>query len=776
LPQSGDQAAMLALPTAPAPTGTLGATTEPGVYEFAVVNGNVVPPAPTGLALDIASDSGVVGDDDTNVTTPVLTGLGQAGDTVRLFDGTAPVGSGTVLGDGSWAVTAAPLADGVHLLTARQSSGAGAVSAASAALALTIDTSAPVTTPRSLSVPANAAATPIGIAAPSDANDPASALSVTVTALPGNGVVTLGDGTTAVTAGEQLTVAQLTGLDFTPGAGAAGSSGSFAYSVSDAAGNSGAGSASLSVAVTAATLFDFIFTYADGADYYQGTVADGGGFGYRAGQTFASGLGQYQILGTAGTTSEASGTVSVSNYSHGGPGAASPVPVATAAGQPDGSNGLGSEQDAVRGTDGQTHPFSSTQEASFTTTPLFGFVFTYNDGEAFYSGTVAGPSPSLPSSPLGTYSLFAEGVTTRAAGTVVVDRFTVGAAAFIPNHASAAAVDGSGGLGSEQGSVTINGQALSFSDTLEPRVTLSVPTLPATPPPAAADVITAELNQIYTDELGRAPDPAGLATYTALLAGGGSTTEVRQIIAASAETQTDLNLLYRQVFGRDIDPSGQATYTGFLGDGVSLATIELILAQSPEAQADLGQLYQEVLGRAADGGGLVTYSGLLANGYGIGTVRDILAHSPEAANDLGRLLQSGLGRAPDAAELVGAEDRLAAGDSQASLASTLGATGSAGGFSTIIASTGAAGFTAAPDTPTVFNFDDISFTNDTIAGFDPTQDAIRLPPSLAATVAAVQADTTPFNGGSLITLDATHSIFLAGLAPAALTQANFTIA
>jgi hypothetical protein len=55
------------------------------------------------------------------------------------------VGTATVGTSGSWAITTTPLTNGVHVLTATQSSGS-AVSAASAALSLQIDTTPPVLT------------------------------------------------------------------------------------------------------------------------------------------------------------------------------------------------------------------------------------------------------------------------------------------------------------------------------------------------------------------------------------------------------------------------------------------------------------------------------------------------------------------------------------------------------------------------------------------------------------------------------------------------------
>src|SRR6202162_1171350 len=105
----------------------------------------------------------------------------------------------------------------------------------------------PTTKAASLTVAEDAAATAIRIAAPTDPNYSASQLTVTVNGLPSDGTVYLADGTTAVTAGESLTVAQLTGLTFTPTAGQFSQSSSFTYTATDPAGLSAAGSATLAI-------------------------------------------------------------------------------------------------------------------------------------------------------------------------------------------------------------------------------------------------------------------------------------------------------------------------------------------------------------------------------------------------------------------------------------------------------------------------------------------------------------------------------------------------
>ena len=124
---------------------------------------------------------------------------------------------------------------------------AGSSAVGSAVLTIGAATTPVLTSWKSLTIPQNAGATPIGISAPTDANYSSSSLSVKITALPTNGTVFLSDGTTAVTAGQTLTVAQLTGLTFKSAATGAGKISSLNYSVSDPAGKSSAGTALLVV-------------------------------------------------------------------------------------------------------------------------------------------------------------------------------------------------------------------------------------------------------------------------------------------------------------------------------------------------------------------------------------------------------------------------------------------------------------------------------------------------------------------------------------------------
>ena len=77
---------------------------------------------------------------------------------------------------------------------------------------------------------------------------------MTVTALPTDGAVLLSDGTTPVTLGEGLNVAQLTSLMFKPTQDNTGQSSTFGYTVSDPAGKTANGTATLTTGPSAIVL------------------------------------------------------------------------------------------------------------------------------------------------------------------------------------------------------------------------------------------------------------------------------------------------------------------------------------------------------------------------------------------------------------------------------------------------------------------------------------------------------------------------------------------
>ncbi|MEV4781034.1 Ig-like domain-containing protein, partial [Burkholderia sp. LMU1-1-1.1] len=103
-----------------------------------------VPAAPAGLDLLAGSDSGSSDQDNiTNATLPVIAGTAEAGARVALYDGATLLGSGVADAAGQWQITVErALANGVHSLTAEATDAAGNVSPRSAALDVTIDTTA----------------------------------------------------------------------------------------------------------------------------------------------------------------------------------------------------------------------------------------------------------------------------------------------------------------------------------------------------------------------------------------------------------------------------------------------------------------------------------------------------------------------------------------------------------------------------------------------------------------------------------------------------------
>jgi hypothetical protein len=123
-------------------TVTSGGTAEP----LTITIDTTAPDAPPIPVLSATSDTGPSNNDAyTADNTPTLTGEAEAGAAVALtsnLDGV--VGTGTA--SSSWSITANILQDGIHSLTATATDVAGNESAASPALSVTIDTTAPTVT------------------------------------------------------------------------------------------------------------------------------------------------------------------------------------------------------------------------------------------------------------------------------------------------------------------------------------------------------------------------------------------------------------------------------------------------------------------------------------------------------------------------------------------------------------------------------------------------------------------------------------------------------
>ncbi|ALG73044.1 hypothetical protein VY88_14300 [Azospirillum thiophilum] len=99
--------------------------------------------APTGLALALASDTGVTGDARTNLATPSVTGSAEASSIILLYEGSTLLGQATAGADGNWTVASSALTGDIHTLTARAVDLAGNTSVASGGVTVTVDLTAP---------------------------------------------------------------------------------------------------------------------------------------------------------------------------------------------------------------------------------------------------------------------------------------------------------------------------------------------------------------------------------------------------------------------------------------------------------------------------------------------------------------------------------------------------------------------------------------------------------------------------------------------------------
>jgi len=238
------------------------------------------------------------------------------------------------------------------------------------------------------------------------------------------------------------------------------------------------------------------------------------------------------------------------------------------------------------------------------------------------------------------------------------------------------------------------------------------------------------------------------------------------------DLNVQVTLLYNQVLGRMPDPEGFANWIAVLADGTSLQDVRNAFANSPESQSNLTQLYDQILGRAPDAPGLASWTTALADGVSLQQARWGFAHCTEVQGYLTDIFQTIEGRLPDMAELAGLENRLVPfGANLAGVGAALAAQGPAG-FAVVAVPHGAVSLTGSA-APEAFDFGDIGFGDATIAGFDPTQDAIRLGSGQTGGIPSASVDSSLAGGGTLITLDGGHTLTLAGVDPAGLSAANF---
>lgn len=171
----------------------------------------------------------------------------------------------------------------------------------------------------------------------------------------------------------------------------------------------------------------------------------------------------------------------------------------------------------------------------------------------------------------------------------------------------------------------------------------------------------------YANVLGRAPDPAGLASWVTLLAGGAERAAVMDAFVQSPEARADANLpvlavtdweilqvarAYEVFMGRAGDPAGIQGWRQALEQGlISSDQLATGFAESAEFdlvygtksnKAFLASLYQNAFDRAPDAGGSTFWQAALASGMSREQVALGVHASPESIGHLAELAASGI--------------------------------------------------------------------------------------------------------------------------------------
>jgi len=123
--------------------------------------------------------------------------------------------------------------------------------------------------------------------------------------------------------------------------------------------------------------------------------------------------------------------------------------------------------------------------------------------------------------------------------------------------------------------------------------------------------------------LNRPADPAGLNFWLSTFQAGGSAEQVDAGILGSPEFFSDsgstngswLNAVYMDLLGRPIDSSGTASWTSALSSGASLTQVAYAIDTSNEEyNHNVLFYYEQFLNRATDPGGLATWVGAFQSG------------------------------------------------------------------------------------------------------------------------------------------------------------------
>ncbi len=309
---------------------------------------------------------------------------------------------------------------------------------------------------------------------------------------------------------------------------------------------------------------------------------------------------------------------------------------------------------------------------------------------------------------------------------------------------------------------------------------------------------SAKLQAIYPAALGRAVTGTELAADEQALASGSTLAGLQTALATSTEAANAINALFLTTVGRYPGLySGVPAVEQALASGSSLAGLRQVLATSGEETTALTSLFQTVLGRNPTGTELPAVEQAIGSGGTLQAMKAALTSSTEFVARVNAAFQAAPGRPANTVEIAADQSDLSAipapqdptiglsgyptvpvtpvtiAGSGPDLVYGLLNGGLANGltFADAVVSAQPLAVQGAP-IPNAFNHYAVpSVAGDTISGFNPQTDYIQIEASQASSFGAITL--TAYQGATLATFGSNPRIELNGLAPSALTAANF---
>jgi Tol biopolymer transport system component len=701
------------LAAASAPSTTLASRT--------LVVDTTAPSAPSTPNLIAASDTGSSTTDNiTNVTTPTFSGTAVASSTVTIFSDGVAVGSGVATAGGNYSITTSALAQGTRSITAKATDIAGNVSLASAALSVTIDTAAPAP-----SAPDLTAASDDGIS--STDNITSRTTPTFAGTAEANSTVTLFDGTTPVgsAAADGLGNWSITASTLTEGAH------SITATATDIAGNVSLALAALPVTIVAPTT-----TVTNGLIAFPDKDSGGNVNLFLINQ---SGTGRTQL--TTGTGSNVQpwwapdGNSLIYEKVTGNSILVGDIYTIN-------SNGTGVQLIASNAVTPAWSPLGTSITYSRATSSTQVEIWTMSPSGTNQVQLTHLPSPFVGISPTyspdGTSILYAR----------VAASGSTNSALWIMNS------DGTNDHQLTSGTwnnLDANGNILNTANAANDAAWGPDNTI------AFWAGVENQYGQIWTIK----PDGTERKQLTHVAVGLSAdepawAPDGTQLLFTSNMTQIAGTWVMNSdgAGQRFLTPNAAGSTPSVPGDAAWQPVLQTTPATgSPSLSAALTSPSSTLLASAT------TPSTSIAVSY--------------TQADLTALFQDVMGRAPGTAELVGMQDTVVA-TSLSSLRDALSIMGSEAACALSAAPLGDAVLTATVS-PDLFVFGDIAFGNDTIVGFDPARDTVRLSHSRVADLDALRNATIDVGGGTLIALGNGQSITIGGVASSSLGLGNLII-